>query len=313
MRVFPVSNVGQHIVDVFEKIFNDERIHIHYNEGVTRTESASNGFKLTTSKSTYKFDVLVLATGGNAYRKTGSTGDGYEFARELGHTITPLGPSLNSFMAAETWCKDLSGISFQDAKLEVVLKNGEKKIVKGPIIFTHFGISGPAIFAMAAHVAFEKITHQNPLILQVTPHSTDHYDIWNARLQKASTKTGFKPMMNVLGEFLPNRFVLKILELTIVSPYKKVAELTKEQRKEIAHLLSSNLKLNLVMRRPGDEFVTAGGVSLDEIESKTMRSRINTNLYFAGEIMNVDGLTGGFNLQASWAAGRAAGNSIYSF
>jgi predicted Rossmann fold flavoprotein len=310
MRVFPVSDIGKDVVSMFEKLFDTPRMHIHYTEAVTDIKSVNDKFEISTTKSQYTFDATVLTTGGNAYAHTGSTGDGYAFAKELGHSVTELGPSLNSFMAKEQFCKELSGIDFQEARFEVILSTGEKKIVEGPMIFTHFGISGPAVFALAAHVAFEKISAVQPLKVKFLPIKTEHFDSWDKKLQEQIKANGLKFIVNILNEYMPNRFATKILELANIPPDRKAADINKEERRQIAHLLSGKLEITLTMRRPGDEFVTAGGVKLEEVDRKTMRSKFNPNLYFAGEILDIDGLTGGFNLQASWATGRMAGINI---
>jgi predicted Rossmann fold flavoprotein len=311
LRVFPVSNVGKDIVDLFEKIFQNKRMQVHFTEGIVGIEKGKNSnFVIKSQKAEYEVDAVVLTTGGNAYRHTGSTGDGYAFAKNFGHTTTELGPSLNSFEAKEDWCKELTGISFPEAKLEVTLSAGEKKAVAGPFLFTHFGVSGPATFAMAAHVAFEEINSEHPLILSISPFSKEHYDSWDDKLKNSLTNNGGKFIWAILKEWFPQRFVDKVLMLAEVSADKKCATVTKEERKRIVNLLSGKMSVTLLSRRPGDEFVTAGGINLSEVDSKTMRSKLNPDLYFAGEILDIDGLTGGFNLQAAWATGRMAGINI---
>ena len=309
-RVFPVSDVGQDVVDVFVKLFADPRIAVHFMEGITDISPVDHKFHLKTAKAEYDAEAVVLTTGGNAYRHTGSTGDGYAFAKVFNHTLTPLGPSLNSFEVADEWCKELSGISFQDAKMEVVLSDGEKRSIIGPALFTHFGVSGPAIFAMAAHIAFETISPKQPLVFNFTPIRSVSAEMWEAKIMKAVTAHPTKLVINVMASFLPTRFAEKIMLLAHVPMSRKGAELNKLERKSLVNLLSGGLTVTLTARRPGDEFVTAGGVNLTEVDRKTMRSRLNPNLYFAGEILDIDGLTGGFNLQAAWATGRSAAKGI---
>jgi len=313
LRVFPQSDNGTDIVDSFIKIFNShkDRMRVHFLEGVTEiVQVDNNDFELTTKKNKYIFDKVVITTGGNAYRHTGSTGDGYDFAKKFGHTITPLGPSLNSFEVKEDWCKDLKGISFQNAKIDVVLSNGERRSVIGPAIFTHFGVSGPAIFAMAAHIAFEEIKADNPTKIFITPDFQLNFEVLDKRLTYAISQNGSKYIINVLAEYIPYKLAEKILEICKIEGDKKAAEISKEHRRQVVHLLTGKLEITILSRRPGDEFVTAGGINLVEVESKTMRSKLNPNLYFAGEVLDIDGLTGGFNLQAAWATGHIAGVSI---
>lgn len=265
---------------------------------------------METNKEQYEFDVVVITTGGNAYRHTGSTGDGYEFAKACGHTITKLGPSLNSFEVVEEWPKTLSGLSLPNAKLTAIAEDGEKKTAIGPILFTHFGITGPVVFALSSHLAFTTISKTAPLSLTLIPDEGHPFEKLEAVLQERYQTNGAKQLRKVLNEIYPKRFVDAILAMSGAPANQTMAKLSKELRRAVVHLLSGALQLNLSARRPGDEFVTAGGVELKEVDAKTMRSKLNPNLYFAGEVLDVDGVTGGFNLQASWAAGRLAGKSI---
>lgn len=319
-RVFPVSDRGEDIVQVFQKMFTQNQVHMHFNESIKKLTPISStaslvhsveGFDLVSSSMPHDdpFDFVIITTGGNAYRHTGSTGDGYDFARACGHTVTTLGPSLNSFEVAEQWPKDLSGISFSNAALSI--GQGKEKIrVQGPFLFTHFGISGPLPFAFSAHVAFMPITKNEPLIVSFSPEANMSFEDWSGRLQNAQRDSGARQIHTVLSVFLPKRFIEALLTISAVSPQRQVATLTKDERKLLAHLLAGEMKLTLLARRPGDEFVTAGGINTDEIDRKTMQSKICAQLYFAGEVMNVDGVTGGFNLQVAWSTGRLAGESI---
>ncbi|MCA9385339.1 aminoacetone oxidase family FAD-binding enzyme [Candidatus Dojkabacteria bacterium] len=307
-RVFPASDNGNDVIAVFLKLFKNHRLHIHSKEGVLDVEF-DDQFRIKTEKEKYTFDSVVITTGGNAYRKTGSTGDGYGFARKLGHTVTPLGPSLNSFFAEQAWCKENSGISFPNAKLRTTLSSGEQKQESGPVLLTHFGISGPAVFALAAHAAFEPITPKNPLEVFLIPDKSFQFDTLDKELQSRFMQDGGKLPHNIISDWFPERFVKAVISLTGVGS-KKSADTTRTERQQIVRYLTEGLPLTITARRPGDEFVSAGGVSLDEINPKTMESRLLDNLYFAGEILNVDGLTGGFNLQSAWATGRLAGRGI---
>jgi predicted Rossmann fold flavoprotein len=308
-RVFPFSDNGNDVVMIFEKILEKGNVIIHYREAVESIGWA-NDFKLISTKNEYKFDFVVITTGGNAYSKTGSSGDGYNFAMNLGHSITPLGPSLNSFEVVEAWCKDLSGLGFQNSEFRVKLNNGKVKVVKGPMLFTHFGITGPAVFALAAEIAFEKFDNKNPLKVQFVPMEGKDFQYWDAKLLETILQNHTKQIDNTLAKLFPQRFCDKIFDITKINPTKKSADVSKYERHKLGHLLSGDLLISLKSRRVGDEFVTAGGVDSSEINRTTMQSRICNGLYFAGEILDVDGLTGGFNLQAAWATGRLAAQSI---
>lgn len=307
-RVFPQSDRGEDIVRAFEKLFEQKHTHIHFSEPIKLLEKQGDEFFLTTDRARHCCDFVVITTGGNAYRHTGSTGDGYAFAQAMGHSITSLGPSLNSFEAAEDWPKTLSGISFPQARLRLL--NEEKVYVDGPFLFTHFGVSGPVTFAFSAHTAFASLSKQQPLLMKFSPMAEWNFEVWMERLQKDIQANGAKQIHSLLDQVLPKRFVVALLQLAQISSEKQAAVISKDERKRLAHLLAGELIISLTARRPGDEFVTAGGVNTDEVYRKSMESKICPHLFFAGEVLNIDGVTGGFNLQVAWATGRLAGESI---
>jgi predicted Rossmann fold flavoprotein len=305
LRVFPVSDRGEDVVGVFERLFEKGGVHLRLATSVKEIKPEGDEFGLTTAAGLEKFDAVVITSGGNAYRHTGSTGDGYDFAKACGHTITALGPSLNSFEVLEEWPKSLSGLSFEKSALVWSAIQ-----VPGPFLFTHFGISGPVTFALSSHMAFETISKAQPVQVRFRPEADLGAADWDAKLKTVFSASGAKQLHNVLSQFFPDRFAQALLGLASLDGTKKAAELSKEHRQSLARLLGDGIPVTLVLRRPGDEFVTAGGVSTEEIDPKTMRSKINPNLYFAGEVMDVDGVTGGFNLQCAWATGKMAGASV---
>lgn len=308
-RVFPQSDRGQDIVAVFERLFARKHVQIHFSEPVVSMQKVvNNGFNIVTAKRNEVFDVVVVSTGGNAYRHTGSTGDGYDFAKACGHTITQLGPSLNSFEAKESWCKAISGISLSQAGLQEA--KPQAPVITGPFLFTHFGISGPVVFAFSAQVPFEPITAAKPLSIRLYPLGYTSFDYWEKELLRLFHANSGKSVANVLRTLLPKRLVTQILVLAHIDESDTCHQLPKQLRKNLVHLLSGDLKLTLLARRPGDEFVTAGGISLDEVNRKTMESKLCPNLYFGGEVLDMDGVTGGFNLQVAWATGRLVGQDI---
>lgn len=309
LRVFPGSNKGTDVVAVFEKMFVASSVRLHLGESVKFVRPVDAKFQLETTKSIYEMDYVVITTGGNAYRHTGSTGDGYDFARECGHTITDLGPSLNSFETVEDWPRKLSGLSLPWVKLEAVL-SGVRKQFEGPFLFTHFGVSGPAVFGISAHLAFSKISPQIPLELVLYPMAEMGLKQWDDELRLKFEAQGAAQLHNVLAELLPRRLADEMLALAGLTRDKRVSKISREERITLSKLLAGGLKLHLTNRRPGDEFVTAGGVNTGEVNNKTMQSLKHPGLYLAGEVLDVDGVTGGFNLQASWATGRLAGMSI---
>ncbi len=353
LRVFPISDDGHDIVNVFERVFAKyrDRVTLHYGEGVDSVISSeenlypwfsesrnpaligqdfsassfteADGFwskwqehqerkqwetkktqkyTITTPKGSYTADIVVVTTGGSAYSHTGSTGDGYAFARALGHTITPLGPSLSSFLSREKWTHELSGLAFPEARI------GE---LTWPILLTHFGISGPLSFMYSSRIAWEKLGSNSPKIIHLAPLADMDTPLWETFLKREFQEHPKKLITSILADKLPRRFVDGFVDEhfpLIRETY--AASISKKDREHIAELLWKWIPITLIERRPGDEFVTAGGVNTDEIDPETMESRISKNLYFAGEVLNVDGYTGGFSLQICWASGYVAGRNI---
>ena len=340
-RVFPVSDDGRDIVGVFEDIFakNRDRVLLHYGEGVSRvsivwprwdssidqtidthssnllndtennattsqdsTQIRQGKYLITTTKSSYEADILVITTWGNAYGNTWSTGDGYAFARALWHRITELWPSLSSFLTEDSWLHALSGLAFQDAKIGNLL---------WPLLLTHFGISGPLAFMISSEYAWEKIEKWNPRSIFFSPIASMNLASWEDFLKDQFQSHPKKFIISILSEKLPRRFVEAFIAQYF--PHREetfVWSLSRTDREQISRLLWVWIPLTLLERRPGDEFVTAGGVDTDDLDSETMQSKIHKNLYFAGEILNVDGYTWGFSLQICWASGYVVGRNI---
>jgi predicted Rossmann fold flavoprotein len=307
LRVFPVSNNGHDVVDAFVDYFNTTNVVVSLGTQIVNVDHFDGGFRVYKKNDQVEcFDKLIITTGGQAYRHTGSSGDGYAFAESLGHTITELGPSLNSFILMEKFFANVSGLSFKNVKLTAKCKDNKKHQISGPILFTHKGLTGPAVFAMSALLAFSHISDDKPLILKLDllPELSlkDLMSHWNQFLI-SSPKKYFKHFLynyvpKSMIELLDNQYNLK-MNMPANSLNVKTVNLILEQCK--------NLHVHITGRGKGDEFVTAGGVCRSDINSKTMQSKITSGLYFAGEIIDVDGVTGGFNLQASWACGNLAG------
>lgn len=336
LRVFPVSDNGKDVVGALEDALKELEVEIHCDAHVTEItpiENSAQKFQINLkSGETFQVHKLILTTGGNAYRHTGSTGDGYAFAQALGHSITALAPSLSSFYIAEKWIGELSGISFPKTKFtflpselskpEVQIteekpgKKSQKNLERtGPFLFTHKGVSGPAVFALSGMAAYQNFSAEKPakLLIDFFPDS-DAQQIEQKLLENFSANPA-KKLLNVLSFIVPHRLAEKLLDHTTESlklkfPASQIncSEVSKVLRQHLVKQLKS-LEIHIVGRGAGDEFVTAGGVPLSEINPKTMESRLTPGLYFAGELMDVDGFTGGFNLQASWASGALAGES----
>lgn len=311
LRAFPQSNNGEDVVRAFEDLFGDSNVRIMLKAQVTHVEKDSAGYKISfkDGQAPTIVDNVVLTTGGQAYRHTGSTGDGYAFAMELGHTITPLAPSLNAFTTKEQWPKTISGLSFEQATFTAYRE--KKTTFTGPFLFTHRGVSGPVVFALSSLIAFEPYGPQESLAITIDLFPNETSTELSERLMAAITNHPKKSIANVLDILLPKSLVQVVCQETGVSSDRRANEVSKKAVAEIITWLK-NIPLTVIGRDAGDEFVTAGGVSLDEVDPSTMESKISPGLYFAGEILNIDGFTGGFNLQASWATGHLVGESIGS-
>ena len=311
-RVFPQSDDGHDIVSVFEKLFAQSNIRVMLKCSVTSIEKRGDTFMIHRKDTAMPMtvDVVVLTTGGQAYRQTGSTGDGYAFAQSLGHTITKLAPSLNSFTTQEQWPATISGLSFERASLTA--KREGKPSFTGPFLFTHKGVSGPAVFALSSLVAFETYGPKEPLEIIIDLFPDAAIDWLRDTFAVIVSEHPNKQFANVLGLLVPHSLAEIIVREIGISESKRANQVSK---KEILRCLAwlKAVPLTVIGRGVGDEFVTAGGVELSEIDPKTLMSTICPGLFFAGEVMNVDGFTGGFNLQASWAAGRLAGVGVAAY
>jgi len=312
LRAFPRSNDGHDVVGVFEKIFAGagNRLKLVLKCSVQKVARREDGVFLVELQDgkNFEFDRLILTTGGQAYRFTGSTGDGYEFAEALGHTVGQLAPSLNSFLLDEEWPKQLAGLSRPNARLRARFED-RKYEFSGPLMFTHKGLTGPAVFALSSLVAFEKYDKTTPLLLNLDFFPEVPEEELRARLESLIKENQRKSLQNTLAFLVPKSLSEQICIVCDLSPELKNMDVGKKIINKLINVLK-NAEFKVVGRGAGDEFVTAGGVNLQEVDPKTMESKICPGLYFAGEILDVDGFTGGFNLQASWATGRLCGRSV---
>ncbi|MBL4693756.1 aminoacetone oxidase family FAD-binding enzyme, partial [Candidatus Gracilibacteria bacterium] len=270
--------------------------------GVDKVEKKGEGFKVIFKDGNSRLcDKLILTTGGHAYRSTGSSGDGYSFAQSLGHSISELAATLTSFSAKEKWVKDLAGVSVQDAKL----KMGGSEFV-GPILFTHKGVTGPGIFALSSLSAFAQCSKEEPLNLSIDFVNGKNYEALTEEIYRK--RVGGKTLLKVLNGYVPKSILAVIFRLLEMDGTRRADEVAKKDINRCVEYLK-NFSVTLTERTPGAEIVTAGGVDLKEVNQKTMESKICPGLYFAGELLDVDGFTGGYNLQIAWATGRLAGLS----
>ena len=306
LRVFPQSDNGKDIVGVFERMLDPKSVLLKTT--VSGVAKVGEKFHITTKDSAEPLvvDKLVLTTGGQAYRATGSTGDGYAFAQSLGHTITKLVPSLNAFFTNETWPAELAGLSFEEARFTAL--RGKNPSFTGPMLFTHKGVSGPAVFALSSIIAFEEYGPENPLMITIDTVPGRSAEEMLKNMMATIAENATSSLSNVFAMGMPKKLAVVMCHEVGVDPNIQAARAAKKDVARCAAWLKA-IPLAVVARGAGDEFVTAGGVDLKEVDPQTMESKVCPGLYFAGEILDIDGFTGGFNLQASWATGHLAGES----
>lgn len=306
-RVFPKSDKSSDIIKAFEKKLKRNNVKILLNTIVDDIEYSDKTVKSVILKGGKKIkgDYYIIATGGISYPQTGSTGDGYKFAEKAGHTIVRPRAALISITVEEQWIKELSGLSLKNVELS--LKHKNKVIYKGfgEMLFTHFGISGPIVLTASRLVHdFDELTASINLKPALDRNSLDK------RIQKDFVKYANKDFKNSLCDLLPKKIIDLVIRLSNIDENKKVNSITKNERNNIIDVIQ-NLTLKVSGVRPiAEAIITAGGVSTKEIDPSTMQSKFIDNLYFAGEVIDVDANTGGFNLQIAYSTGVLAGSNI---
>lgn len=305
-RVFPESDKSSDIIKCFEKYIVENNVKVIFNTSVIDVISENNIIKAvkTNDGNILNCDVVILATGGKSYPYTGSTGDGYKLAEKLGHTITDIKPSLIPLITKEPWVKDLMGLSLKN--IELCVKYNNKQIYKefGEMLFTHFGISGPVVLSASRRV-IDFLPGEVEIYIDLKP-ALDRNEL-DRRMLRDFEKNINKHFKNALDELLPQKLIPIIIGLSGIDPEKAVNSVTKEERQGLIKLLKE-FKVSVVGTRPIEEaIVTRGGVKVKEVDPTTMESKIVKNLYIAGELLDVDALTGGFNLQIAFSTGYCAG------
>ena len=304
-RVFPKSEKAIDVVNAMIKYIKkagvsakkDKVIKIVAEDGQIKSVKGEQG--------EYFADKVIVATGGKSYPLTGSTGDGYSFAKALGHKVTEIRPSLVPVEAKEVFCKELQGLSLRNIKISLLKENKEVFSDFGEMIFTHFGVSGPVILSASAHIT-DKSAYK--IVIDLKP-ALDEKTLDKRILRDFETFAN-RNFSNALDELLPKKLIPVIINLSGISPYKKVNTITKEEREKLLYLLK-NLTVNVKGLRNIDEaIITRGGIDVNEINPSTMESKLIEGLYFCGEVIDVDAYTGGYNLQIAFSTGRKAGESI---
>lgn len=317
-RIFPVSDHSSDVISALNRELKKSGVKVMLHTCVSEimTEEPVNesdvktdcfriaGVKLTDGR-IMSADAVIVATGGKSYESTGSTGDGYRFAESLGHTVKELKPALVPFTVKEEWCMEMQGLSLKN--VSIVLKKEKKKIYEGfgEMLFTHFGVSGPLILSASSYYVRKYTDMPVTLSIDLKPALTREQ--LDKRLLRDFDENKNKQFKNCLDGLLPSKMIPVMIRLTGISPDKKVNEITRQEREKLTELLK-NLTMTVTGTRGYHEaIITQGGVNVKEINPSTMESKLVRGLYFAGEVLDLDAVTGGFNLQIAWSTGYLAG------
>ena len=309
-RVFPLSDKSADVIDTLRNAMKKAGVKVHLNTEVDtilltgEEDKKATGIRLK-DETEVNADCILVATGGFSYTSTGSTGDGYRFAEEAGHKVTELSPSLVPFNTREEYGKRMQGLSLKNVTLSVY--DGKKCLYEdfGEMMFTHFGVTGPLV--LTASTAVLKKLRQKELQIRIDLKPALSEEQLDVRLLREFENGHNKQFKNVIGVLYPTKMTPVMIELSGISPDKKVNEITKAERERLIQLTKHFPLTATGLRDYNEAIITRGGVSVKEINPSTMESKLVTGLYFAGEVLDLDAVTGGFNLQIAWSTGYAAG------
>lgn len=309
-RVFPESDHSSDVILALTRELKALGVNIYLNTKVVRIVS-DNQFEYLELDNRQKIfgDACIVATGGFSYQTTGSTGDGYRFAKENGHTVTEIMPALVPMEVREWYAKELQGLSLRNVSASIW--NGNKKLYEdfGEMLFTHYGVSGPLILSGSSVVGTQLRKQELKLVIDLKPALT--MEQLDQRVLRDFEDNMNKQFKNAIGKLFPTKLVPIMLELSGIDPDKKVNLISKEERTKFVYLIK-HFEMTLTKLRDFNEaIITKGGIHVKEINPSTMESKLVSGLYFVGEVLDLDALTGGFNLQIAWSTGYAAGSSIY--
>ena len=315
-RFFPVTDKAKDVLDCFVKKIKELKINVYYNEKVEEIITNSNGeaIGIKTSSGEKKADKIIIATGGKSYPITGSTGDGYNMAEKVGHTLTDIKPSLVPLICYEKeLCQLMQGLSLRNVSIYLEDISKKKKIYEdfGEMLFTHYGVSGPIVLSASGHLVRYKnigdLLKKKEVVLHIDIKPALNIEKLDNRILRDFEEMKNKMFKNSLDKLLPQKMIYPIINLSHINPEKQVNQITKSERENLVKIIK-DFKLTIKDFRPIDEaIITSGGISIKEINPSTMESKIVKNLYFAGEIIDVDAYTGGFNLQIAYSTGYTAG------
>ena len=325
-RVFPVSDKSSDVIFALQRALKEKKVEVSLHtevsklcyEKITDTKADEEAadkkteLKITgvilKDGTTMAADAVIVATGGLSYPSTGSTGDGYKMAEDAGHTVTECTPSLVPFNVKEEWVKSLQGLSLKNTAISIY--SGKKKLYEdfGEMLFTHFGVSGPLVLSASGCIPAKAFDQELSMTIDLKPaldvEQLDH------RILREFDEMKNKQFKNSLGHLLPAKMIPVMIALSGIDPDTKVNEISREQRQNLLHLFK-NMPLTITGLRDFKEaIITKGGVSVKDINPSTMESKLVQGLYFCGEVLDLDALTGGYNLQIAWSTGHLAGISV---
>lgn len=309
-RVFPVSDHSSDVISGLTRELHNLGVEIHLYTEVKRIIGQEkfeyielkNGTKMTG-------DACIVATGGFSYQTTGSTGDGYRFAKELGHQVTEILPALVPLVIKEEWIKELQGLSLRNVQATVY--DGKKKMYDdfGEMLFTHYGVSGPLMLSASSYIAKKVREKELKLVIDLKPALS--FEQLDQRVLRDFEENINKQFKNAIQKLFPAKLIPVILAVSDIDPEKKVNLITKEERQQFVRLIKAFTMTINGLRDFNEAIITKGGIKVKEVNPSTMESKLVSGLYFVGEVLDLDALTGGFNLQIAWSTGYAAGNSIW--
>ena len=309
-RVFPVSDKASDVIFALERKMKSLDVSIHLNEPVKElvlTDGVCTGVMLEKNGKKVNADAVIVATGGLSYPTTGSTGDGYRFAKAAGHSVTELMPALVPFVCAEEDVRSLQGLSLRN--IEVTVYNGKKVLWKefGEMLFTHFGVSGPVVLSASSYAA--KVIRKTPLVMDIDLKPALSREQLDARILRDFDEAKNKQFKNALNHLFPAKLIPVMIERSGIDPEKKVNEVTAVERERLLSITKAFRVTLTGLRGFNEAIITQGGVAVKEVNPSTMESKKTPGLYFAGEVLDLDAVTGGFNLQIAWSTGMLAGRS----
>ena len=308
-RVFPISDKSSDVIRTLERVLKDRGVYIHLRQEVKELLVENGeicGIRLSDGQKV-NADAVIMATGGMSYPSTGSTGDGYRMAEAAGHHVTKRVPSLVPMTAADEWCPELQGLSLKN--ITFTMKCGKKNFYQefGEMMFTHFGITGPVVLSGSTHLAPYLKKGTVTAEIDLKPSLTDEQ--LDARLLRDFEKNINKQIRNSLSELLPASMIPIIIRLSGIDPYTVVHDVTRQQRQTLVHVMHHLTMTVTGVRGFNEAIITQGGIRVKDVDPGTMESKLIKGLYFAGEVLDLDAVTGGYNLQIAWSTAYLAGKS----